>query len=84
MMDYCVPKAGDLPAFETDRTITPSPISAFGAKGAGEAGTIASTPAVANAVVDALSHLGVRDLEMPLTPQRVWHALQTAQGKGAH
>ena len=82
MMDYCVPKADDLPTFETDRTVTPSPISAFGAKGAGEAGTIASTPAVANAVIDALSHLGIRDLDMPLTPQRIWTALQSAKTKG--
>jgi aerobic carbon-monoxide dehydrogenase large subunit len=79
MMDYCVPKAADMPTFETDRTVTPSPVSAFGAKGAGEAGTIASTPTVVNAVVDALSHLGIRDLQMPLTPQRVWRAIQETQ-----
>ncbi|MDB5076683.1 MAG: aldehyde oxidase and xanthine dehydrogenase molybdopterin binding [Chloroflexi bacterium] len=76
MIDYAVPRASYLPNFELDRTVTPSPISAFGSKGVGEAGTIASTPAVANAVVDALSHLGIRDLQMPITPQRVWHALQ--------
>jgi len=79
MMDYAVPKASHLPMYETHRTITPSPHSPFGAKGAGEAGTIASTPAVVNAVVDALSHLGVRDLQMPITPQRVWSALQAAK-----
>jgi carbon-monoxide dehydrogenase large subunit len=79
MMDYCVPRADGLPAFELARTVTPSPVSAFGAKGAGEAGTIASTPAVVNAVVDALAHLGIRDLQMPLTPRRVWHAIQQAQ-----
>jgi carbon-monoxide dehydrogenase large subunit len=81
MMDYCVPKADSLPTFEMARTVTPSPVSAFGAKGAGEAGTIASTPAVVNAVVDALSHLGIRDLQMPLTPRRIWHAIQQAQSK---
>jgi carbon-monoxide dehydrogenase large subunit len=79
LMDYSIPKAADLPDFELDRTVTPSPISAFGAKGAGEAGTIASTPAVVNAVVDALSHLGVRDLQMPITAQRVWNAIQAAK-----
>jgi carbon-monoxide dehydrogenase large subunit len=78
MMDYAVPTAEDLPSFELDRTVTPSPVSALGVKGAGEAGTIASTPAVANAVVDALSHLGVHDLQMPITPQRVWTAIQEA------
>jgi carbon-monoxide dehydrogenase large subunit len=79
LMDYALPKAADLPNFELDRTVTPSPISAFGAKGAGEAGTIASAPAVANAVIDALSHLGVRDLQMPMTSRRVWNALQKAK-----
>jgi carbon-monoxide dehydrogenase large subunit len=78
MMDYAVPKAADIPAFELDRTVTPSPVSALGVKGAGEAGTIASTPAVVNAVVDALSHLGVHDLQMPITSQRVWTAIQQA------
>ncbi|MGH2390754.1 MAG: xanthine dehydrogenase family protein molybdopterin-binding subunit [Chloroflexota bacterium] len=79
MMDYAVPKASYLPMYETHRTVTPSPHSPFGAKGAGEAGTIASTPAVVNAVVDALSHLGVHDLQMPITSQRVWSALQAAK-----
>jgi aerobic carbon-monoxide dehydrogenase large subunit len=79
LMDYALPKAADLPNFELDRTVTPSPVSAFGAKGAGEAGTIASAPAVTNAVIDALSHLGVRDLQMPMTSRRVWNALQKAK-----
>ncbi|RMG27196.1 MAG: xanthine dehydrogenase family protein molybdopterin-binding subunit [Bacteroidetes bacterium] len=74
-MDYTMPRADDLPMFETDRTVTPCPHNPLGVKGAGEAGTIGSTPAVVNAVVDALSHLGVRDLEMPLTPERVWRAM---------
>ncbi|MGH2410497.1 MAG: xanthine dehydrogenase family protein molybdopterin-binding subunit [Chloroflexota bacterium] len=79
MMDYTVPKATDLPRYETARTVTPSPHSPFGAKGAGEAGTIASTPAVVNAVADALSHLGIHDLQMPLTPQCVWSAIQAVK-----
>jgi carbon-monoxide dehydrogenase large subunit len=83
MMDYAVPKAEFLPHFELDRTVTPSPISTHGAKGAGEAGTIAATPTVVNAVVDALSHLGIRDLPMPMTPQVVWRALQRAQASHA-
>ena len=75
-MDYAMPRADDLPSFELDRTVTPCPHNPLGVKGAGETGTIGATPAVVNAVVDALWHLGVRDLEMPLTPQRVWQAMQ--------
>jgi carbon-monoxide dehydrogenase large subunit len=81
LMDYTLPRADDLPAFETDRTVTPCPHNPLGAKGVGEAGTIAATPCVVNAVVDALSHLGVRDIRMPLTPERVWRAMQ-AGGNG--
>ena len=77
-MDYALPRADDLPTFETDRTVTPCPHNPLGVKGAGETGTIGSTPAVVNAVVDALWSLGVRDLQMPLTPQRVWQAIQSA------
>ena len=77
-MDYAMPRADDLPSFETDRTITPCPHNPLGVKGAGEAGTIASTPAIVNAVIDALWHLGVRDIQMPLTPQRVWQSIQEA------
>ena len=75
MMDYAVPKADDLPLFEIDRTTTPCPDNPLGVKGTGEAGTIASTACVANAVIDAVAHLGVKDLQMPLTPQRVWNAI---------
>jgi carbon-monoxide dehydrogenase large subunit len=75
MSDYAIPKASMVPWYELDRTVTPSPVNPMGVKGAGEAGTIASTPAVVNAVVDALSHLGVRHLDMPLTPERVWQAM---------
>jgi aerobic carbon-monoxide dehydrogenase large subunit len=76
LMDYAVPKASFLPYFETDRTITPSPVNPLGVKGVGEAGTIACSPAVVNAVVDALSPLGVRHLDMPLKPEKIWRILQ--------
>jgi carbon-monoxide dehydrogenase large subunit len=82
MMDYALPKADMLPMYETDRTETPTPVNPLGIKGAGETGTIAATPAVANAVIDALSGLGVDHIEtMPLTPERVWTTLQAAQSK---
>ncbi|ATY10338.1 carbon monoxide dehydrogenase [Amycolatopsis sp. AA4] len=74
--DYLLPSAADLPSFTTDRTETPSTTNPLGAKGVGEAGTIASTPAVVNAVVDAVRHFGVNDIEMPLTPMRVWNAVR--------
>jgi aerobic carbon-monoxide dehydrogenase large subunit len=76
MMDYTVPTATQLPSFETSHTVTPSPVNALGVKGIGEAGTIAASAAVVNSVVDALSHLGVRHLDMPLRPERVWRAMQ--------
>jgi carbon-monoxide dehydrogenase large subunit len=77
-VDYLVPSAADLPHFDTDRTVSPSSTNALGVKGVGEAGTIASTPAVVNAVVDALRPLGINDVEMPCTPHRVWQAIQGA------
>jgi carbon-monoxide dehydrogenase large subunit len=77
-LDYLFPSAADLPSFETANTQTPSPHNALGAKGIGESGTIGSTPAIQNAVVDALSHLGVRHIDMPLSPERVWRAIQSA------
>ena len=76
MMDYAVPKADFLPSYEVGRIETPSPVNPLGVKGAGETGTIASTPAVANAVMDALKPLGVRHIDMPLTPEKVWRAMQ--------
>ena len=76
MMDYALPKADDLVSYETDRTVTPSPVNPMGIKGAGETGTIASTAAVANAVMDALAPLGITHLDMPLTPARIWAAMQ--------
>lgn len=82
MMDYAMPRADMLPNLELDRTETPSPTNPLGVKGVGEAGTIASTPAVVNAVVDALKPLGVNDMDMPMTPYRVWQAIQDAQSNG--
>ncbi|CCK25391.1 aldehyde oxidase and xanthine dehydrogenase molybdopterin binding protein [Streptomyces davaonensis JCM 4913] len=79
MADYLVPSAADLPDFVTDRTETPATSNALGVKGVGEAGTIASTPAVVNAVVDALRPLGVKDVRMPCTPERVWKAIEEAR-----
>ncbi len=76
MMDYALPKADDLVSYETDRTETPSPVNPMGIKGAGETGTIASTAAVANAVMDALAPLGISHIDMPLTPARIWAAIQ--------
>jgi carbon-monoxide dehydrogenase large subunit len=75
LMDYAVPRADDLPSFVTDETVTPTPHNPMGAKGIGEAATIGSTPAVVNAVVDALRPLGVRHLDMPLRAERVWRAI---------
>ncbi len=78
-MDYAMPRADDLPSFEIDRTVTPCPHNPLGVKGAGEAGCIGSTPAVVNAVIDALWKGGhqVKDIRMPLTPERVWNAMQS-------
>jgi len=74
-VDYLVPSAADLPHFETGNTVHPAPGNPIGAKGVGEAGCIASTPAVVNAALDAVRHLGVSDILMPLTPERVWRAI---------
>src|SRR5438309_5768019 len=79
LMDYALPKAHLLPEFILDRTVTPSPVNPMGVKGIGEAGTIASTPCVVNAVCDALSPLGIRHIEMPLKPERVWNAIRLAR-----
>jgi carbon-monoxide dehydrogenase large subunit len=78
LASYAMPSAADLPAFETIRTQTPTPLNPLGAKGIGESGTVGATPAVQNAVVDALAHLGVTHIDMPLTPERVWRAIQAA------
>jgi carbon-monoxide dehydrogenase large subunit len=75
LMDYALPRSDVLPHLELDRTVTPSPVNPLGVKGAGEMGTIASTPAVVNAVMDALKPFGIKHLDMPLTPPKVWQAL---------
>lgn len=76
LMDYALPKASQLPWLETDRTETPSPVNPLGVKGVGEAGTIGATPAIVNAVVDALSPYGVKHLDMPVRPEKVWKLIQ--------
>jgi len=81
LADYLVPSAADLPTFVTDRTQTPSTTNPLGVKGVGEAGTIASTPAVVDAVIDALRPLGVTDIQMPCTSERVWRAINEAKGE---
>lgn len=80
---YQVPSAADLPGYVTGHTETPSPLNPLGAKGIGESATIGSVPAVQNAVIDALSYLGVRHVDMPLTPERVWRAIRDAGGRSA-
>jgi carbon-monoxide dehydrogenase large subunit len=74
-----MPAASEFPSFEASNTETDSPRNPLGAKGIGESGTIGSTPAVQNAVVDALSHLGVRHIDMPCTPERVWLAIEAVR-----
>jgi carbon-monoxide dehydrogenase large subunit len=79
MVNYMVPSAAELPSYELGRTETRSPTNPLGVKGVGETGTIASTAAVMNAVVDALVPFGVNDVEMPATPERVWRAIEGAR-----
>jgi carbon-monoxide dehydrogenase large subunit len=79
-VDYALPTAAELPSYETDRTVTPSPVNTLGVKGVGEAGTIAGSATVTNAVIDALRPLGVKFIDMPLTPMRVWQAINEAKG----
>jgi carbon-monoxide dehydrogenase large subunit len=81
--DYALPSAAEMPSFEVHSTVTPSPNNPLGAKGIGEASTIGSTPAIQNAVIDAVSHLGVRHIDMPCTAERVWAAIGAAQ-RGEH
>ena len=78
-MDYPMPRAKDIPDYLMGSTVTPSPSNPMGIKGVGEAGTIGATPAIANAVIDALSPLGIRHLDLPLTPEKIWRALQPAK-----
>jgi carbon-monoxide dehydrogenase large subunit len=79
LLDYPLPTAGDVPSFDLHRTVTPSNVNPLGVKGIGEAGTIGSAQTVVNAAVDALYDLGVRHIDMPLRPRRVWQAIQNAQ-----
>ena len=79
LVEYLAPSAAELPSYEVHSTETPSPRNPLGAKGIGEAGTIGSTPAVHNAVVDAVAHLGIRHIDMPCTPERVWRAITEAR-----
>jgi carbon-monoxide dehydrogenase large subunit len=82
-VDYLVPTAADTINFDIDHTVTPSTTNDLGAKGVGETGTIASTPAVVNAVVDAVRHFGINDIRMPCTPERVWKAIHDRDAGGA-
>jgi len=79
LTDYTIPSAVEMPWFDVSNTETPTPLNPLGAKGIGESATIGSTPAVQNAVVDAVSHLGIRHIELPCTPQAVWRAIQEAK-----
>jgi carbon-monoxide dehydrogenase large subunit len=81
-VDYLLPTAADTISFEIDHTTSPSTSNTLGTKGVGEAGTIASTPAVVNAVLDAIRQFGVEDILMPCTPERVWKAIHTSAPKG--
>ena len=81
LADYLIPSAADLPSFVTDRTVSPAD-NRLGVKGVGEAGTIASTPAVVNAIIDALRPFGINDIEMPCTPERVWRAIEASKAIG--
>jgi carbon-monoxide dehydrogenase large subunit len=76
-MDYALPRASDIPDYILGHTVTPSPVNPLGIKGVGEAGTIGATPAIANAVLDALAPLGITHLDLPMTPERVWQAIRT-------
>ncbi len=79
LMDYAIPKAYHLIEFSTDQTETPTPLNPLGAKGIGEAATIGSTPTIANAVIDALEPFGVTHLDIPMTPEKVWKAIEESQ-----
>jgi carbon-monoxide dehydrogenase large subunit len=83
LLDYAVPNADMLPDFELDLTVTPSPNNPLGVKGVGESGAVSAPPAIVNAVLDALAPLGIRQLDMPLTPERVWQAIQAARTSSA-
>jgi carbon-monoxide dehydrogenase large subunit len=83
LMNYAVPTTTMLPPFTLEASVTPTPVNPLGAKGVGESGTIGATPAVVNAVADALRHLGVdpAEVQMAATPERVWHLIRKAEGR---
>jgi carbon-monoxide dehydrogenase large subunit len=78
-MDYAVPKCDDLLMFELDHTVTPTPNNPLGAKGVGEAGCVGAPQAVVNAVMDALAPFGIKSLDMPLRPEKIWQAIREAK-----
>jgi carbon-monoxide dehydrogenase large subunit len=82
LMDYALPRAANLPRLKLSRTETPTPVNPLGIKGIGEAGTIGSTPAIVNAVVDALAPFGVTHIDMPLTPQKLWRLCAASKKRG--
>ena len=84
LMDYAMPRADNFPTIQVGNTVTPSPSNPLGVKGAGEMGTIAATPAIVSAVMDALSPLGIKHLDMPLTPEKVWRAIQASSNGGGN
>jgi carbon-monoxide dehydrogenase large subunit len=84
LLDYAMPRADGLPPIIVDRTVTPSPFNPLGAKGAGEMGTIAATPTIASAVLDALAPMGVRHIELPLTPEKIWQSIQASSNGGGN
>jgi len=79
LMDYAIPRAADLPRFEMDSTVTPTPVNPLGAKGVGEAGTLGSTPCVVSAAVDALGQFGVTHIDMMLRPEKLWQIIHGGQ-----
>ncbi|TMF34976.1 MAG: xanthine dehydrogenase family protein molybdopterin-binding subunit, partial [Chloroflexi bacterium] len=78
MIDYLLPGIGEIPPLSLDHTVTPSPTNSLGVKGIGEAGTIAASAAVINAICDALSPLGIKHVDMPATPDKLWHMMKGA------
>jgi carbon-monoxide dehydrogenase large subunit len=84
LLTYALPKATDVPVYELDRTVTPTPHNALGVKGAGEIATVPSTAAICNAICDALSDLGIKHIDMPVTAEKVWHAMREARGPSSN
>ena len=78
-MDYAMPRADDMPEMELESTVTPTPLNPLGAKGAGEAGTVGIPPAIVNAAVDAFAPFGIRHVDMPVTPEKIWSAMAAGE-----